>query len=68
MPDTVFIKNIILKWLFLPVILCAELITVQIESLIIFIPFYDILRFYEDNHEPDNKTNTIVDCKVRMNN
>lgn len=61
-------KIILLKWLILPVILCLRLVTVEVSGLIFCIPFCDVFCFYENYHESDNKRNTIVDCKVRMNN
>lgn len=61
-------KITLLKWLFLPVILCLRLITVEVSGLIFCTPFYDVFCFYENYRESDKKRNTIVDCKVRMNN
>ena len=61
-------KITLLKWLFLPVILCVRLIVIQIEALI-FIPlFVTYSAFYENYQEADKKRSTIVDYKVRMNN
>ncbi len=64
----IFIKSILLKWLFLHVILCVHLISVQIERLIFYIPFCNIFCSYENNQKLDKKRITIVDYKVRMNN
>lgn len=61
-------KITLLKWLFLPVILCLRLIVVQIDGLIFYAPFRDIFCFYKNYQEDDKKRNTIVDYKVRMNN
>ncbi len=61
-------KITLLKWLFLPVILCLRLIVIQIDGLIFYAPFCDIFCFYENYQEADKKRNTIVDYKVRMNN
>ena len=60
-------KITLLKWLFLPVILCVRLIVIQIEGLI-FIPLLTYSAFYENYQESGKKRNTIVDYKVRMNN
>lgn len=60
-------KITLLKWLFLPVILCVRLIVIQIEGLI-FIPLLTYSAFYENYQESDKKRSTIVDYKVRMNN
>lgn len=61
-------KSTLLKWLFLPVILCLRLITVEVSELIFCTPFCDVFCFYENYQESDKKRNTIVDYKVRMNN
>lgn len=66
--NTIFRKSILLKWLFLPVILCVRLIVIQIEGLIPYIPFFNVFCFYENHQKSDKKRNTIVDYKVRMNN
>lgn len=64
----IFRKIVLLKWLFLPVIIFVRLVVIQIEGLIFRVPFCDIPCFYENHNESDKKRNTIVDCKVRMNN
>lgn len=61
-------KITLLKWLFLPVILCLRLITVEVSGLIFCTSFCDVFCFYENYQESGNKRNTIVDYKVRMNN
>jgi len=61
-------KITLFKWLFLPVIIFVRLITVEIVKLIFCVNFYNILCFCENHQESDKKRNTIVDCKVRMNN
>ncbi len=61
-------KITLLKWLFLPVILCLRLITVEVSGLIFCTPFCDVFCFYENYQESDKKRNTIIDYKVRMNN
>lgn len=66
--NTIFRKSILLKWLFMPVIICVRLIVVQIEGLIFYAPFCNVFCFYENHQESDKKRNTIVDYKVRMNN
>lgn len=66
--NMIFRKIVLLKWLFLPVIIFVRLVVIQIEGFIFRVPFCDILRFYENHQESDKKRNTIVDCKVRMNN
>ncbi len=64
----IFRKIILLKWLFLPIILCLRLITVEVAGLIFCTSFCDVFCFYENYQELDKKRNTIVDYKVRMNN
>lgn len=64
----VFRKIILLKWLFLPVILCVRLIVIQTEGLLLIPLFATYSAFYENYQESDKKKCTIVDCKVRMNN
>ena len=65
---TVFRKITLLKWLFLPVIIFVRLIVAEISGLILYTPFCNILRFYENDRKYDSKRNTITDFKVRMNN
>lgn len=64
----IFRKSILLNWLFLHVILCVRLIVVHAEGLILYIPFCNIFCFYENHQKSDERRNTIVDYKVRMNN
>ena len=66
--NMIFRKIVLLKWLFLPVIIFVRLIVVEIGSLVLCIPFCDIFCLYENHKESYKKRNTIVDCKVRMNN
>ena len=66
--NMIFRKIVLLKWLFLPVIIFVRLVVIEIRSLVLCIPFCNIFRFYENRKESDKKRNTIVDCKVRMNN
>lgn len=61
-------KITLLKWLFLPVILCLCLITVEVSGLIFCTPFCNVFCFYENYQRSGKKRNTIVDYKVRMNN
>lgn len=61
-------KIILLKWLFLPVILCVRLIVIQTEGLILMPLLATYSSFYENYQESDKKRHTIIDCKVRMNN
>lgn len=63
-----FIKSTLLKWLFLPVIICVRLIVIPIEGLILYIRFAEEFLFYYGIRELNQKTNTIVGYKVRMNN
>ena len=65
---TVFRKITLLKWLFLPVIIFVRLIVTEISGFILYTPFCNILCFYENYLKYDNKRNTIIDFKVRMNN
>ncbi len=66
--NMIFRKIILLKWLFLPVIIFVRLAVVQIEGLIFCVPFCNIFCYCENSQETYKKRNTIVDCKVRMNN
>ena len=66
--NKVFRKITLLKWLFLPVIIFVRLIVAEISGFILCMPFCNILCFYENYKKSDNKRNTIVDFKVRMNN
>lgn len=61
-------KIAILKWLFLPVILCVRLIVIQTEELLLIPLFVMYSTFCKNYQESDKKRNTIVDYKVRMNN
>lgn len=61
-------KITFLRWLFLPVILCLRLVTVEVSGLIFCTPFCDIFCFDDNYQRSDKKRNTIVDHKVRMNN
>lgn len=65
---TVFRKITLLKWLFLPVIIFVRLIVAEISGFILYTPFCNILRCYENYRKYDSKRNTITDFKVRMNN
>lgn len=66
--DAVLGKIILLKWLFIPVIIFVRLVVAEIEGFVFCVPFCNIFCFYENHQESDKKRNTIVDCKVRMNN
>lgn len=61
-------KITLLRWLFLPVILCVRLIVVQVEGSVIYAPLCNLFCFYGNYQESDKRRNTIVDHKVRMNN
>ncbi len=63
-----FVKGTLLKWIFLPVIICVRLIVIPVEELILYISNGGIVSFHFIFKEIDLKTNTIVDRKVRMNN
>ena len=65
---TMFRKGILLKWLFLPVILCVHLIVVQVERLVLSAPICNVFHFPENHQKSDKKRNTIVDDKIRMDN
>ncbi len=61
-------KITLLRWLFLPVILCLRLITVEVSGLLFCTPFGCEFRLLENYQELYNTRNTIVIYKVRMNN
>ena len=63
-----FLKITLLKWIFLPVIICMRLIVVPIEGLILCIPLDEIFSVYYIYSNSELKANTIVEHKVRMNN
>ncbi len=63
-----FVKGTLLKWIFLPVIICVRLIVIPVEELILYISNGGIVGFHFIFKEIDLKINTIVDRKVRMNN
>lgn len=63
-----FVKSTLLKWIFLPVIICVRLIVIPVEELILYISNVGVVGFHFIHQELDLQTNTIVDRKVRMNN
>lgn len=64
----IFRKIVLLKWLFLPVIIFVRLVVVEVKSLVFSVFFCYVFCIYKNHHNSDKKRNTIVDCKVRMNN
>ncbi|MCM1230496.1 MAG: hypothetical protein NC489_10200 [Ruminococcus flavefaciens] len=66
--NKICVKSMFLKWLLLPVILCVRLIVISAEKLFVYIPVKNIFCLYENTLNFNQKINTIVDYKVRMNN
>ncbi len=63
-----FTKGTLLKWIFLPVVICVRLIVISVEELILNIPVCKIVSFDFICRKLDFKSGTIVAHKVRMNN